>query len=509
MNGQLNEHPLAELIREIQLHRLAGTMRLQHEAAKVAVYFEAGEVIYAASNLRELRLSEYLKKQGMATAEQLQEAGNDRSDLSLAAKLTERGVLDQTTVKNLIGKQVADLLRVVLLWTEGSWQFDERARLGDSIRVKLDVNPLLLQATRKLPHEFVAARFSNPTEMIRPAESPPDLNSLLASEGFVLTRVEGPIQLNHLVSLSGLREPEALNVIYGLALAGFVEREGWPSAIRKGGLAVDAHSAEKQGETVSSGETSVHTLATQLDELLARLAAASSHYEILDVTETAGPGDIKSSYYALARRYHPDRFHLHAGTPLHSSIESAFAKIAQAYVTLSDPTQRAGYNAKLKARRNRPAGQEVPQSSGKARPDREARTGPGNESSPEDDWARAEESFQEGFVALQQGQTKAAVVNLAAAARIAPGEARFRAYYGKALAGAADTRRLAETEMQAAVKLEPGNSTYRIMLAELYCDLGFVRRAANEVKRVISADPNNAEGLKLLRRIEATGNPSQ
>ena len=508
MNGQLNEHPLAELIREVLLHRLAGTMRLQHDAAKVAVYFEAGEVIYAASNLRELRLSEYLKRQGLVTAEQLQEANNDRSDLSLAAKLTERGVLDQTTVNNLIGKQVADLLRVVMLWTEGSWQFDERARLGDSIRVKLDLHLLLLQATRKLPHEFVAVRFSNPTEIIRQAVSPPNLNSLLASEGFVLTRVEGPIQLNHLVSLSGLREPEALNVIYGLALAGFVERESWPSAIRKSEPTVDATSASTQGETVSLGETSVQTLAAQLDELLARLAAASSHYEILNVTETAGLGDIKSSYYALARRYHPDRFHLHAGTPLHSSIESAFAKIAQAYVTLSDPTQRAGYNAKLKARRNRPAGQEVPQSSGKARPG-EPRTEKGSESSAEDDWARAEDSFQEGFVALQQGHMRAAVVNLAAAARIAPGEARFRAYYGKALAGAADTRRLAETEMQAAVKLEPGNSTYRIMLAELYCDLGFVRRAANEVKRVISTDPNNSEGLKLLRRIESTGKSSQ
>ncbi len=508
MNGQLNEQPLAELIREVLQHRLAGTMRLQHEAAKVAVYFEAGEAIYAASNLRELRLSEYLKKQGVATAEQLEEAGNDRSDLSLAAKLTERGVLDQTTVKNLIGKQVADLLRVVLLWTEGTWQFDERARLGDSIRVKLDANPLLLQATRKMPYEFVATRFSNPTEMFTPVQTPPDINCLLAAEGFVLTRVEGPIQLNHLVSLSGLREPEALNVIYGLALAGFIEREGWPSAIQKGMPAVNARSSETQGEIVSPAETSVHSLANQLEELLSRLAAASSHYETLDVTETAGPDDIKSSYYALARRYHPDRFHLHAGTPLHSSIESAFAKIAQAYVTLSDPKQRAGYNATLKARRNRPAGKEVPKSSGKARPDREAKTGTGEESSAESDWARAEENFQEGFVALQQGQTKTALVNLAAAARIAPGEARFRAYFGKALAATTDSRRLAETEMQAAVKLEPGNSTYRIMLAELYCDLGFVHRAANEVKRVISTEPNNSEALKLLRRIEATGNQS-
>ena len=90
MNGQLNEQPLAELIREILLHRLAGTMRLSRESAKAALYFEAGEIIYAASNLKELRLSEYLKKQELVTAEQLQAAGNNRSDLTLVAALTER-----------------------------------------------------------------------------------------------------------------------------------------------------------------------------------------------------------------------------------------------------------------------------------------------------------------------------------------------------------------------------------------------------------------------------------
>ena len=119
------------------------------------------------------------------------------------------------------------------------------------------------------------------------------------------------------------------------------------------------------------------------------------------------------------------------------------------------------------------------------------------------EFARAESSFQEGFVALQQGQIKAAVVGLAAAARLVPGEARFRAYYGRALAAAEDTRRLAEAELQAALKLDPGNSTYRLMLAELYFDLGFFRRSEGEVRRILNVQPDNPGGRKLMRRLEA------
>ena len=68
---------------------------------------------------------------------------------------------------------------------------------------------------------------------------------------------------------------------------------------------------------------------------------------------------------------------------------------------------------------------------------------------------------------------------------------------------APQTRRLAEAEMQAALKLDPENFGYRLMLAELYFDLGFLRRAEGELKRALKAEPNNPAGLRLLRRIEA------
>ncbi len=84
-----------------------------------------------------------------------------------------------------------------------------------------------------------------------------------------------------------------------------------------------------------------------------------------------------------------------------------------------------------------------------------------------------------------------------------PQEARYRAYYGSALAADEDTRRLAETEMQAAIKLDPDNASYRVMLAELCFDLGFFKRAEGEIERAMSLEPNNAAARKLMEKLEA------
>ena len=42
MNGQLREHPLAELITEIAAKGFSGALRSARERAQAVVYFEAG-----------------------------------------------------------------------------------------------------------------------------------------------------------------------------------------------------------------------------------------------------------------------------------------------------------------------------------------------------------------------------------------------------------------------------------------------------------------------------------
>ena len=97
-----------------------------------------------------------------------------------------------------------------------------------------------------------------------------------------------------------------------------------------------------------------------------RLRAAANHYEVLDVEWKAGLNEIKESYYALARRYHPDRFHLKSGTRLHEQISSAFARITQAYETLVDANARAAYDATVE--RSRKFAESAPKSSQPAKP---------------------------------------------------------------------------------------------------------------------------------------------
>src|SRR6185295_1612347 len=231
-----------------------------------------------------------------------------------------------------------------------------------------------------------------------------------------------------------------------------------------------------------------------------RLRTATTHYEVLELPMSANATEIKDTYYAMARRYHPDRFHLKYGKQVHAEISSAFARVTQAYETLTNPNARAGYDLAIERAR------QFAEAEAKAAKAKQAAES--NEDfdldlgGSETELGRAEYSFREGAGALEQGRIRDAIKYLANAARLKPHEARYRAYYGRALAADEGTRRLAESEFQAAVKLEPANAVFRTMLAELYFDLKFHRRAQTELDRALAIDPHNASANLLLRKLE-------
>lgn len=66
----------------------------------------------------------------------------------------------------------------------------------------------------------------------------------------------------------------------------------------------------------------------------------ADYYKILGVKPTATPREIKSAYRKLARKSHPD---VNGGS---ENAAREFALLAMAYRTLSDPQERAFYDAK-------------------------------------------------------------------------------------------------------------------------------------------------------------------
>lgn len=504
MKGKLTDQPLVELIREISSKELSGTLRLEQEQAQTAIYFESGQLIFSASNLRTLRLREYLTKRGLLTEKALDAIGWTASDLSLAKRLVAYRTLNQDQVDRLLEILVTDIVRVALLWTDGNWEFDERARLNDPVRVKVDLGNLLREAAHRLPLRFVSTRFQNPNELISRAEHVAADSNFQAGESFILSRLDEPTRLAELVAVSGLRELDAQRMIYGLTLSGLVEREYWQNTFRgakkppkEQPKETQVEGAPEEAKRASTGNWGPVSDQATLEMFLERLKRATTHYEIIELPTTAKVEEIKDAYYTLARRYHPDRFHLQSGTTLHKRLSSAFARITQAYEVLTDSASRAAYDATLERSRKF-----ADSASGKAAAAQNAADKVDADWDADSDSGDSEYNFREGFGALQQGRIGAAINHLASAARSAPDVARYRAYYGRALAANEPTRRLAENEIQAAVKLEPSNANYRIMLAELYFELKFHRRAQTELDRAMALDPDNVTASLLLKKLD-------
>src|ERR671910_751984 len=93
MNGQLSEQPLAELIREISAKSLGGRLRLENDRVQVVAYLEKGEFLYAASNVRTLRLREYLLKSNLVDNQALKQFNDRVSDSAVIKVLCAQKLL--------------------------------------------------------------------------------------------------------------------------------------------------------------------------------------------------------------------------------------------------------------------------------------------------------------------------------------------------------------------------------------------------------------------------------
>jgi curved DNA-binding protein CbpA len=524
MRGTLNEHPLAELIREIVSEKLSGSLRLEQERIKAVAYFATGALVYATSNLRPHRLSEALRRWGVITDAQfssLNQAG--KSDEEVSHALVEQSILTKEALDELRARLVADVLRPALLWTEGSWSFDPRVRLAGDIGVRVELPELLMEAARRLPKNLAARRFPFANERLQPTTAAVNSLPLQPTEGFVLSRIDAPLRLNELLAISGLPEEETLHAVYALALGGYLEREAWPRAFSPEEIA-KAQAAVAATATQSATAAPVATAAEvgkapaqeelkptepevderrEVEELLERVANATNHYQVLGVSRSIEPNALKQTYHRLARRFHPDRFHQNA--EIHRQVEDAFARIAQAYEALRDKSARAAYDLKLEREKDvrPPASTQPKRDAATSRGSQEATTSSSRASSAAGGGRDAEGSFQSGLSALKSGNAPLALASFAEAARLEPKVARYRAQYGQVLAEQEPLRHRAEAEIQAAILLEPGNVSYRVMLAKLYRNLGFIKRAQGEAERARAIDPRNAEAQALLAELQS------
>lgn len=522
MDGQLKDHPLVELIYEISDARLSGALRLAHEDVRAAVYFDEGQAIAAFTNLRAYRIIEMLRRSGAVDAGRLDAVVRDgMTDEQAGAAIVSEGLLSASELWRLQARQSSETLRELLRWTKYEWRFETRVRLAANSRAQPNTPQLLIEAARHVPPELILHSLADDDETVAPAAGTLEKIEvgiqLMPNEAFVLSRVNGPMRMSEIVAVSGLAEELARRAVYALALGGLVERSRWARVLPteltgrmldRGSAALESAAREAEAQKAAEAQESLAEASeanpfNAIEELFAR-ASGTTHYEVLGVKRTASLDEVKRIYYTHAKRYHPDLFRRDADEALQQRIDAAFAKIAQAYEVLKDSSLRAAYDIKLSKRK---IGASAPQ------PERvkEAKMGGSDTGEPanshEDAHLRtkAEEKFQQGLAALQSNELARALALLKDAALLMPQQARYRAHYGRALARDKISRRQAESELLAALSLDAGNASYRVMLAELYIAVGLRRKAESELRSALSLEPGNASARRLFEEVRGAG----
>ncbi|MCI0414072.1 DnaJ domain-containing protein [bacterium] len=218
------------------------------------------------------------------------------------------------------------------------------------------------------------------------------------------------------------------------------------------------------------------------------------YYTLLGVTTKADLPQIKTAYYRLARKFHPDRFYGLEDPVLKEKIDIIFSTINVAYETLKNQKSRHIYDtSSLDDKRISPSSvmsepsMSVPESHGKV---------------AEDYYQRAQKSYSSRnfFEAVQF---------LRSATQIAPDVAKYWRHLGIALSKNDQWRKEAEDSFQRAVDIEPENAENHLYLAFLYRNSALKLRAKRCFMKVLEIDPQNDVAKDQIAQIDAEESASQ
>ena len=238
--------------------------------------------------------------------------------------------------------------------------------------------------------------------------------------------------------------------------------------------------------SVRSGEA--EAFRKEIDARLGQLDE-QTHYEVLGLDKGAPGAALQSAFFALAKRWHPDRLP-DSLADAKGDVTKIFARMSEAHQTLSSEQKRAEYDALL----------DSGVTSVEEREAVERALDAGNK-------------IQRAEILLKRGEINTAATLAMEATEAEPENHLYRAIYADVLsqtqsrAGLGNYSDLLEW-LQAARKAEPDNPRIRLARARVLKRSGDHDAAYKEFRQVLRVDEHNVEAkteVRLYRTRQASG----
>jgi len=457
-----------EILRDLYVGRRTGLLHFARGDALRSVRFDKGRIVHASTNDPQTQFGEILVRDGLLTGAQLAQAQRSSRERGrrLGWVLAELGVLKEETFEGALALYVREVLLDVFSWEESVYSFEERATAAEEDRtLKLSTGEMILEAVRLVDSERAIHRALGDLERVLAVTTDPFLRfqriSLTPTDGYVMSRVDGLTTARGIIDMVPLPAQEVARSLFGLLCTGIIE---YLSTSPRGDL-----SAESLRAAVLEAHAALHT---------------RNHFEVLGVTATASIEEIKSAYYRLVRRFHPDGQHEPALRDLRDKLEDVFQRVSAAYDVLSHPRRRRDYEGFL--------ARQVPQP-GVTPVETSASASPG--------WS-AERAIEDAEHMLEEGKSWEAVGLLYGVLPFARGRVRqrMRLLRAKVYLKHSGWRRQAEEELRLALE-EEENAEVHYLLGTLFQSEGLMRRAVSHYRQALAVSPNYRDAKLRLEEL--------
>jgi len=234
-SGEIDcHHTLLALVRRIYSRRLTGKLQLVFGRVEKALFFDAGELVFATSSDRQDGLGEVMLRAGALTQSQFEEASTlVETGQRFGSAIAEMGIYGVEEIIGWVQRQVLQITASVLDYPVGRYFFfsSPEKNVVPEIGAPVPLGKLLLAAVRKagdLPLERLAEDADLEVELsaVRLFKA----EDLEHGEQQLLSLISQRASAKQVIAQSGLPKAEASRGLYALLLLGFVA--GVPAQVR-------------------------------------------------------------------------------------------------------------------------------------------------------------------------------------------------------------------------------------------------------------------------------------